>query len=832
MSVKDLDTKAREKFDPYSDAGRDLYRGKNQDLEAPQASVDREFNDIANRFNDGQQTPDDFANMSNRLRDVEENGNRIIRDNTPVIHNDKPAKLRQLLTSKKLRGKSSLIAVLFLLFGGGGFLTIFFAPSLAIVQMKEIFTESLNDQLHAVDSRSATMLRAKMKTVTTGSCGVVKIKCNFAKMSDKQVKDFEKNNSGVKIEREDIANGKGKVSRITFDSKDNPEDITDPKQLQKRLSLNPEFQAAWTKGFNAKYMSAADKVALFVLGKNKASKAENISGNTDEERQKKLNDVAGGVEDSGAQHLTKTTDKDGKEIYVDDSGQPVDTAAASGAEAIGNEVANLEKNGGYKAIFTNTLARGVQADSALDNSCTAFNFVRRTSALAKIVKKSQAIRFALALVLTPADKIKAGDATEGDTNFSGNNLMTTQPTAQVLDDTKLNDPNTASKPPLVTDPEAGGNAFDSPGYQTAAYGAVPTLSSRAARFSLSAGSIAVVDKIISSVAKVVNGGDPNPKEVSKKCKYVQNTFVRIGALGAGILAGVGTFGIWTAAQIGGSFLVQAAMPAVAASLGDMLAGNAFKDLTGLDSGDATYVGTAGLMGDIAENRGMAPVTDAQQGAAYLAANKQANEEYDQTQEYLARSTPLDINNRYSFLGSMVFNLVPVVQSSRSSASVAMMNIASLIPKSFASLFQPVGAATLSTAYFNQCNDPTYKYAGIKAGPFCEVRHWMSPKQLAMDPLDNAQWMADSGNVDPESDTGEAKDNGQSWNYVKYLSECAHRTSGWGEDQDENSGDGTNCYKPEYQGLNDHFSVYTMDQSINAAMDGDGSSSSSSGAVNV
>lgn len=82
-------------------------------------------------------------------------------------------------------------------------------------------------------------------------------------------------------------------------------------------------------------------------------------------------------------------------------------------------------------------------------------------------------------------------------------------------------------------------------------------------------------------------------------------------------------------------------------------------------------------------------------------------------------------------------------------------------------------------------------------------------------------MADTGNIDPESETGDAKDNGQPWNYVKFLEQCAHRTVGWGEDQSENEGDGSNCIDPANESLNRHFRVYTMDQSIDASMDGRG-----------
>lgn len=84
-----------------------------------------------------------------------------------------------------------------------------------------------------------------------------------------------------------------------------------------------------------------------------------------------------------------------------------------------------------------------------------------------------------------------------------------------------------------------------------------------------------------------------------------------------------------------------------------------------------------------------------------------------------------------------------------------------------------------------------------AGPFCEVRYGLSEQELARVPLENAQWMADTGNIDPESETGDAKDNGQPWNYVKFL-ERTHIQClifGWGEDQSENRGDGSNCMIP-------------------------------------
>lgn len=108
--------------------------------------------------------------------------------------------LRNLLNVKNLRKRSSLMTILLLLFGGGSMLTAFFSPSLAIVQkMKEVFTKGLNDQLRAVDERSSVLIRSKLKDVTKGSCGAVKIKCRYATMTEKQIKKYERNNSGLKF---------------------------------------------------------------------------------------------------------------------------------------------------------------------------------------------------------------------------------------------------------------------------------------------------------------------------------------------------------------------------------------------------------------------------------------------------------------------------------------------------------------------------------------------------------------------------------------------------------------------------------------------------------
>lgn len=448
--------------------------------------------------------------------------------------------------------------------------------------------------------------------------------------------------------------------------------------------------------------------------------------------------------------------------------------------------------------------------------------MRFVSALSKIKKQEQAARFAMAMVLVPADSIKAGDAKEEDIAFIGNNLTEIRPSGTVLDETKLTAPSTAAKPIVTSDPEAGKSAFDSPGYRIAAHADTPDLSLRASRFMVAGGSVALLDGVIRGVATVVNSGNPDPKSVSKKCSYIQNPAVRFTGLAIGIIAGIGSFGLTTALGIGGSIAVAMALPYIESNAADILAGDVFKDLNGIDSGDAAYVGTAGLMGSMAMKRGLKPLNK-EEGIKYLNSNKETVNKYTAIQQYMARSTPFDISNRYSFFGTIRYTLTPIVQRSTTSIAQTSINTASILPVSLKSLFPSTHA--VSNTYFDKCNDQGYISIGISCGPFGEIRYGLSDEELAFDPIENAAWMAESGNIDPNSESGDAKDNGQKWNYVKFLKQCINRTTPMGEYQDEEESDGSNCVAPENENINKRFRIYTLDKTVDASLDGENLSGS-------
>ena len=810
----------------HSAGGRDFYSPN-----PSQEIYDREFNDIVrnNRELDekGSRIINDNADMPTKsidaLRQKETQAARDShRTNERNKQTSKTSSRRRFFGKSSLKKNTSLAAILVVLLGGGSLMTVLMSPSLIIVQMKEVLTQDLNDQLHSLNKREATLLRTKLKSTTKGSCGVVKINCRFSTMNDKQVENFKK--AGIEVEREPMEKGflnkRAKVTSMHFTDPDTGEklSITSAEDLTKHSTSNVAFRAALLKGFNPTFAGFSDSVAMKVLRLAKASKSPKLAGDTEEERKKNLNSSVANGDEGSTNTLRPKTDKDGKPTgeYVDESGHTVSAAEAEVADGTASLTREVEKIGGASGLAKSIgkVAGVAGATGAADTACTAAATMRGTAALAKVARHYQAIRFAMFALLSMADKIKAGDADASEVETVGK-MMTQQDLQETkVDESKIDQAGTAKNPPMIKNPDYGKSSFDGPGPQ-AALGNVTKLDARASRFSLGWGAVGTLDRINSLVNKAVAGPNATAKDVAARCRIVQNPIVRLGSLGIGIVAGIGSFGLWTAAQVAGSLAVSLALPYLMSQAADIIAGKSFQNLEGMDFGDGAFVGTSAYMGDIAQNSGMKPLSS-QEAVDYTNTNRQEYANYTSTAQYMARTTPFDIYNQYSFLGSITRSLAPVAYNSRGIAALVPMQLASFVPAAF--LGTTTAKADNTLQRFTQCPDPTYNELGIGADMFCNIRFGLSEQELAMDPLQNNQWMADTGNIDPASETGEPKDNGKDWNYVKFLKECANRTTGWGEEQDENSGTGADCLSKQNESMNQHFRIYTLDRRVNDAMD--------------
>ncbi len=723
---------------------------------------------------------------------------------------------RRQSIAKRLRGKTSLITIGLLLLGGGGAVTIFSTPSLAVVQLSQILTQDLNDQLKAYSDRHVLVMRGKFSADNKTSCKTGSIMCRLTKPSDKQKERLR--SKGIKFELD----GNGRLLHMTFPGTNGDPDVkvSSGRELQSKLQNDLTVRTGMQRAENPWFASMSDKTFRNTLRLLGTSKASRITGDTNKEREKSLNNTIGEASEIKTQDLTPEKDKDGKETgrYIGPDGEVL---SQQQLDMINDSAKVTESASKIKpSNIASSIGKGVMATAAADTACTVYNTSRMVGALSKVAKAAQAAQMATAALNVPASRSMAGVATDGEMEFVGNKINgiggPQQPT-EVVDETKVYDSGTATKPPMKQNTSQYATAFDSPGVKAALYGDVTPLDSKQARFSLAGGFSGTLNKINAAIARVVNGGDPNPAAVSKKCKYIQNPYVRGVSIAAGILIGIGSFGTFQAVGIAASLAFSMALPYMISVAADIASGDMFKNLYGEDFGSGAFVGTAAVMSSAAQHRGMKPLT-AEEAVAYTTSQQQTIARYSEVERNIAKSQPLDIYNRYSFLGSIAAYITPTIAQSRSSVGTMALSISTLAPMIFTQSNQTAKADN-TIERFKQCPDPMYASLHIGADIYCNVRYGLSHKELAMDPVKNANWMIASGNISGDSDTGEPIDNEQSWNYKKFMDECANRTVGYGEDQDENQGDGANCLSQQNEPLNQHFRVFTMDLSVMDYMDG-------------
>lgn len=785
---------ADRQFDPYSNpSARDLYR------------QEQETGDDAS-VNAGIDQAESFANdPKNASRNIDEARNR---EETPNTFNyqssDKEAGTPQKFNFKgALKKKGPLGLLIGILFGGVGGLGFLISPGMAIVQLKEVLTDDLNDQLAAMDIRTTHVFKAKLNDMGKGVCRGVKIKCGYKGFSDRQLKRFQA--AGVEVETDGKTTfGRHKVTALVFKEKVGFETreirVTNPAKLNKLLGERM-VRDSLRRAFNPKFAGFQDAVSAKVFQRFKTNKGDKIgtSGSVDEMDDSIDSAVEGDPINADAQ-LRNTTDPDGNKIEgSDEQNSQIERQSESvsdGGESTSSLFSSAAKSGVKSA------AKGVLITGAADTACTVKNTARAVEAAAKIYRMRQLIRFAM-VYLSFADEIKAGTATPEKAEYIGNKLTAVDTEKAVVNETSAfsvsND-----EPKEVDNPDYGKNAFDSDGYKIAQYNDAPTLSARTMQYTIGGGAVMGTLSTINDYIQKYAGGN--------KCKYIQNAGVRIGSFIVGVFAGVVTFGTSFFVQAGLSVAIGLALPILENYLAQIVAGNVVNsDTDGVDAGNAIFAGSAGLMGNMAMDRGMKPASK-DDLKSYLAVNQKVQNEYIAMETEDAKKTPFDVYNRYSFMGSLVRTLLPLRTSSAVSVGNSFANVFGILPIA--------SSLTSSTTHaqneynedrFSKCKDYGYEELGIDADVFCNVRYVLSDYELGLDSDDVIDWMASHGYIN--SDDGSPQDE-----YADWLKECTERTSGWGETPEgqENGGEGEQCRKDDKK--TSYFRVYTMDRSIFEAMD--------------
>ena len=700
----------------------------------------------------------------------------------------------------KLKGKKYAPAggIIGLIIGGIFGFGVLMSPSLAIVHLKEVFTEDLNDQASAMDIRTTHVFRAKLKNLgkSNSICvrGMPAVRCGLRGMSDRQIKNFEK--AGIEVETGDknSVTRKTSVKSLTF-TKSNGEKvkISNVKDIN-RMMIDKGIRSQIRRAYNPLFYGTWDAAASKVMARFNQTKASHITGNTDEERNKSVDDSLSGDKTN----LDANSDKkptDGEDATENKNNSDYNATLDEMQSAI-------DGSSGFKNIFKGAV-KGVGILGVLDTACSVYNTSRMVEAGAKIIRARQLVAFAM-IYMNLADKIKAGDATPEEVSYAGTKL-----TAIDTEATEVNETSKKSDE-KVANPYYGKSALDSEGAKAAFYNEAPNLTARAQQFMVGGAMVGTLSKVNDTILKVLH---TDREGARKKCKTVQNGFVRFGSFIIGGALAIGSAGWSTAASITGSIAVSMALPILVSYLKDMVAGKTVDSNTeGVDAGNAIFSGAGKLFGDMGMARGMQPANE-KSIAKYKLATAETKSDMIATETENAKSKPFDIMNQYSFTGSLVRNIMPSYRNGVSSLALLPFRIPSLltdtIPKAKA-------VGDFNGERFKKCNDEGYAELGIDADIFCNVRYTMTPEELAMDTDEVYKYMSEDNDY-VDDDSGDPKGA-----YADFVEECVARDGTWGEASEEESSDyGKNCIdgKSKYTATQlRNFRVYTMDHSITEGMD--------------
>ena len=754
----------------------------------------------------------DPNNKSKNIEDAEQRENDVAQNQFGYQAPEKQAK-RKLTFKSVLKKGGPIGGIGALLFGGIFGAGILLSPSLAVVHLKEVLTDDLNDQVTAMDIRSTHVLRAKTKDLgkKAGTCTLIKVRCGLRGFSDKQIKNFEKAGITVQTAGEKNSFGKTPIKSLIFrDSAGKFVKVNNISDLSKHLR-DSNIRSQVRHAYNPKFMGFTDKVAVNVFEKLRTSKAPKLNGHTTKEFDKSVDSsIKGEQTDARAKPLTEEEKKKNAQVGAE-ANKIVDGVKGSAGKTV-------------KSVFSGA-AKGLLITGAADSACSVYNGSRAVGALAKTKRAVQLAGFAM-IFLNFADSVKAGDATPEQSEYVGNKLMAIDTDQKIINEESKKSKD--DKPEMVSNPDYGKNALDAQAVQTAFYNDAPTLSARSQAFMVGGGLVGTLASVNTKIAKVLG---TSPSGISSKCKTVTNGWVRAGSLVVGVIAGIGSFGAWTAVSVGASIAISVAMPLIQSYLGNIIAGTTVTSKTkGVDAGNAIFSGTAVINGDMAKQRGMKPLSR-NEIRNYQAHATEVKNEYIAMETEDAKSDPLNVMKQYSFMGQLARNLLPLTGSSSSSILGSLLSI---MPKAASSILPRAYAGTdFNPDRFSKCTDTAYQAIGIDADIMCNVRYGLSDKELAMDTDDVMSVMFKHGYIDEDR---QAIDGSA---YTDWVAACVERTDGWGETSEDGKNDGKECMNNKKWKDISYFRVFTVDQSIDEGMD-DGptvgtvssSSSSTSGESNA
>lgn len=602
---------------------------------------------------------------------------------------------------------------------GGIAIGTLITPATFILQFAQLIKDGLNVQFPGMNARASALIKTKTSQVTSGLCGEkVNIRCKFSSMSEKQAKNFEK--AGIKVisgEGKTIT-GRLKPTEFEFEGKK-----ISASNLSSELKTNPRLMIAFDGAYPKKFAGLSDAAWKSMAKlRNITKKEPDLGDGKDPDKTlKKLQEEVNGKKADGSSHVKGyVEDESGNKINGDQ--KPIDgefsKAEANSFNAATDNVAsdalkateNATESAAAKTVGKTVLLSGqsavnlVSATGVVDAGCNGYLLVKAISYAAKTARAAQLVKFAM-VFLTIADQIKARTAKSSVVSWLGNLLM--------KEATEIDEATGQKK--LV------GSASEGIGFSSLAYAKTKNPTTRTTRFMTGGGFAGRLDNLVSMIKKAV------PGDMDKTCKFMANPFVIVGSLAVGALAWVGTANPFTtavftpinAAKAAGVISLSAMTIFLPDLLKDMVAGVLVdKTTVGADASDAIVSGSSNMLGDVAKYGGNAPLTPAQAVDFNNYKNEVLAQEAEKDRLTLS---PFDPTNRNTFLGKIVFFLMPFA-SKLSSISSIISSFPSIIAKSFSLIMPQASLANNSESQYSTCQDIEYSKLGVATDVFCNVSY--------------------------------------------------------------------------------------------------------------
>lgn len=452
----------------------------------------------------------------------------------------------------------------------------------------------------------------------------------------------------------------------------------------------------------------------------------------------------------------------------------------------------------FQAKKTSSISgKFLKGSNAAGYACLAYNTTRAILAGVKTYHAYEYVKFFIKFASTASQIKEAGidpDAIDPETSEYLGNILTSY---------------------ALSGPSKGLTATDSQGYKAAAYGDRGRLETFTSNMLLNGNPLlisldkTIVDlqnkigkKNIRATCKTAN----DPKMIAASIALVCGGQAAAGAAAGTILPGAGTVagGLGGLVKCIGGQLIATVVGSVAISYiidkGVGLALDALtnskitSDLAGTEVGDALALGSNFALTAKAGQSGQYPGTSSEV-SSFQAATEQSTNDYIAAETDRAKSTPFDITNQYSFLGSLV-RKTGVIDTKMNFSS--LLRTLGSVPSSVIPTAKAETMKYTSNGGFDPDNCQTQEQKDMQLS--CDVvgstRSVVSNRSLNVEVDELFDYMESNGQATPNSGDGSPVSGSK---YEKWLKYCTEREPGpigetetAFEDDDYYWANGANC----------------------------------------